>query len=81
MGETLTYRILREHLVAGVLVRVDGVRVALEEARRTLLARTDAGEISLRLSVSEEERAVLLAGGLMAHLRDGGRPRIQEPQP
>jgi aconitate hydratase len=59
--------------------RVDGVRGALAQGRSALVARTDAGEVPLRLQVSEEERDVLLAGGLLAHLRAGGRRRVQEP--
>jgi aconitate hydratase len=71
----------RERVEVGHRWRVEGVRAALRDGRAALAARTDAGPIPLRLSVSEEERAVLLAGGLLAHLRAGGRRRVQEPRP
>jgi aconitate hydratase len=38
-----------------------------------------AGEIQLELTLSPGERAVLAAGGLLAHVRAGGRPRVTAP--
>lgn len=71
----------RGRIEVGHRWRIDGVRAALEERRTTLVAGTDAGDIRLRLPVSEEERDVLLSGGLLAYLRAGKRRRVQEPQP
>lgn len=57
---------------------IEGVRAGVESGATELLARTDAGELVLRLRLTDAERALLLAGGLLAHVRDGGRRRVQD---
>lgn len=59
---------------------IAGVANALREETEALTAEID-GEppISLRLPLSGGERELLLAGGLLAHIRAGGRPRVARP--
>lgn len=57
--------------------RIEGVGEALRSGATELLARTDAGDIPLRLTLSDSERSVLQAGGLLAHVREGARQRVQ----
>ncbi len=48
----------------------------------TVTATVDDGrEITLGLALSPGERSVLAAGGLLAHVRAGGRPRRDLPRP
>jgi aconitate hydratase len=58
---------------------VPEVIAALQEGDADLLARTDDGDVPLTLDLSERERQVLLAGGLLAHLRGGSRQPVQQP--
>lgn len=67
----------RSSATVGQLWEIHGIRKALESRKVTLAAETQSGDVALRLVLSESERAVLLAGRLLAHLRDGGRPRVQ----
>jgi aconitate hydratase len=59
-----------------------GLAAAVRSGAQTVTARVgDAGgadrrEIELRLPLSAGERAVLAAGGLLAHIRAGGRPAV-----
>jgi aconitate hydratase len=59
---------------------IAGVANALREENEALTAEID-GEppISLRLPLSGGERELLLAGGLLAHIQAGGRPRVARP--
>jgi aconitate hydratase len=60
--------------------RIDGLAEAVCSGADTVTARVDeAHEITLRLELSPGERAVLAAGGLLAHVRAGGRPRVGLP--
>jgi aconitate hydratase len=61
--------------------RIDGARRAVEESSESLTAETDTGEqIRLALELSAQERRMLLAGGLLQLIREGGvqRGRRQE---
>ena len=60
--------------------RIDGVTAALTNGSTAVVAQTDAGEVPLRLSLSDSERQVLLAGGLLAHLRGSDRQKVQAPR-
>ena len=60
----------------GDVLTVDGLRDALASNRddETVLARTSTGlEITLGVSFLPSEARTLLAGGLLAELRDGGQ--------
>jgi predicted aconitate hydratase len=53
--------------------RIAGARAAVENDDESLVAEADgAGTIELRLQLSEREREMLLAGGLLALVRAGG---------
>ena len=56
--------------------RLPGLRSAVESGRRTVTAQVAGGELPLRLDLSPTERDLLLAGGLLAHVRAGRRPRV-----
>ncbi|MBI3971952.1 MAG: aconitate hydratase [Chloroflexi bacterium] len=55
---------------------VPGVRAALAQGERALMVRIrETGqEVPVEANLSPRERQVLLAGGLLAHVRAGGRP-------
>jgi aconitate hydratase len=54
--------------------RIEGVRAAVEAGEEELVARVDGGpEIALRAELSGRERAILLAGGLRALVRERGQ--------
>ena len=50
--------------------RIGGVAAAVRDGRRELVARTPHGDVRLALELSARERAILLAGGLIAYARD-----------
>src|SRR5207247_3234016 len=54
---------------------IPGVRAALLEGRREITVRNvERGEeFTLRADFSPRERHVLISGGLLAHIREGGR--------
>jgi aconitate hydratase len=53
-----------------------GLGEAVRSGADAVTARVDGGrDIRLALALSSGERAVLTAGGLLAHIRAGGRPR------
>ena len=52
---------------------IEGVLTALREGSETLVATSDDGDVPLRLDLTERERAVLLDGGMLPHLRSAGR--------
>jgi aconitase A len=57
--------------------RIAGARAAVESDDELLVAEADgAGTVELRLQLSEREREMLLAGGLLAFVRDGGLARV-----
>jgi aconitate hydratase len=54
--------------------RIEGVRAAVEAGEEELVARVDGGpEIALRAELSGRERAILVAGGLRALVRERGQ--------
>ncbi len=57
--------------------RMQGVRKAISSGGERLSAKSDAGrEIALEVRLLARERQVLLAGGMLRHLRAGGEGRI-----
>ena len=53
---------------------IDGLADALADGARSVTARVDGdAELTLGLDFSPAERAVLIAGGLLAQVRTGGR--------
>ncbi|WP_448616864.1 aconitate hydratase [Modestobacter sp. URMC 112] len=57
--------------------RVPGLRAAVEDGREELPVEVDGQPpLTVALQLSPAERAVLLAGGLLAHTRNGHRPRV-----
>jgi aconitate hydratase len=57
--------------------KIEGVREAVASGETKLVARSEAGEeISLEARLLPREREVLLAGGMLKHLREGGQERI-----
>ena len=57
--------------------RIEGVRKAVAAGERRLTAKSDAdAEIPLEARLLPREREILLAGGLLRRLREGGRERI-----
>jgi hypothetical protein len=70
-GGSLTHKLLRAHLVAGELAP------GSDMTADAVTARVDDGrEIRLDLPLRPGERDVLAAGGLLAHVRAGGRQRV-----
>jgi aconitate hydratase len=67
----------RATTVAGQRWHLPGLGEAVRSGADVVTARVD-GEREIRLSVelSAGERAVLAAGGLLAYIRAGGRPRL-----
>jgi aconitate hydratase len=62
--------------------RIGGLADAVRGGADTVTALVDdEPEITLRLELSPGERQVLAAGGLLAHVRAGGRPRVAPPDP
>ncbi len=60
--------------------RIAGLRAALDAGESTLMAHTDdLGDLELELPLSTSERQMLLAGGLLAHVRAGGRRQVGSP--
>jgi len=49
---------------------IDGLAEAVRSGTRELVAATPAGEVRLGLELSRRERAILLAGGLVAYARE-----------
>jgi hypothetical protein len=49
--------------------RIDGLADAVRARERELVAATPHGDIRLGLELSRRERAILLAGGLVAYAR------------
>ncbi|MGD9530524.1 aconitate hydratase [Pseudonocardia sp.] len=57
--------------------RVAGLAAAVRSGADTVTAAVDGSrDATLRLPLSPGERAVLAAGGLLAHVRAGDRPRV-----
>ena len=56
---------------------IPGLAAAVRSGADAVTATVDGGrEIRLDLPLTPGERAVLAAGGLLAHVRAGGRPKI-----
>jgi aconitate hydratase len=67
------YELARE----GQRWRVPGLGAAVAGAAGTVTAEVDDGQhVELTLQLTPGERDVLLAGGLLAHVRAGGRARV-----
>jgi aconitate hydratase len=67
----------RSRVSVGQRWQIHEVPAALRKGSDTLTARIDGEqELPLRLPLSPSEREVLLAGGLLAHVRAGGRPPV-----
>jgi aconitate hydratase len=62
-----------ERAELGAVWRIDGARAAVEEAAGSVNAELEDGSrVELALSLSPQEREMLLAGGLLALIRGGG---------
>lgn len=61
----------RTRAEVGQTWRIEGVATALAGGESTLVAQTDIGDVVVTLPLSDSERSVLRAGGLLAHVRDG----------
>ncbi len=62
---------------AGQRWRIPGLAAAVTDGAETVTAEVDDGRrIELTLALSPSERAVLAAGGLIAHIRAGGRSSV-----
>jgi aconitate hydratase len=67
-----------EHSRAGQRWRIGGLGTAITEGADTVTAEVDEGQpIQLSLALTPNERAVLTAGGLIAHIRAGGRSPVR----
>jgi aconitate hydratase len=56
---------------------IEGVREAISAGETRLTAKSDAGgETPLEARLLPREREILLAGGMLKHLREGGQERI-----
>jgi aconitate hydratase len=56
--------------------RIRGLAAAVREGTDTVTAEVDGRAVQLSLDLSPGERAVLTAGGLIAHVRAGGRSPV-----
>src|SRR3712207_3138241 len=57
--------------------KIDAVRESVAAGKRRLTARSDANtEIPIEAHLLAREREILLAGGMLRHLRQGGQERI-----
>jgi aconitate hydratase len=66
-----------EKVSQGDAWKIEGVREAVASGETELVAKSDAGsEIPLEARLLPREREVLLAGGMLKHLREGGQERI-----
>jgi aconitate hydratase len=61
---------------AGQRWRIRGLATAVSEGADTVTAEADGRRIQLTLTLTPNERAVLTAGGLIAHIRAGGRSPV-----
>jgi aconitate hydratase len=66
-----------EQVSQGDTWEIEGVREAVASGETKLIAKSEAGEeIPLEARLLPREREVLLAGGMLKHLREGGQERI-----
>src|SRR4051795_10841380 len=61
---------------AGQRWRIPGLAAAVTDGGETVTAEADGRRIQLTLTLTPNERAVLTAGGLIAHIRAGGRSPV-----
>lgn len=62
--------------------RLPGLAAALEALHPTVAAEVEGqGAVDLELQLSPDERSVLMAGGLLAAIREGHRSRLQQRGP
>lgn len=67
----------RDRVQQGERWHIPGLAAAVREGAGAVTARTDSGrDVELLLPLSPGERDVLGAGGLLAHVRAGGRSRV-----
>ena len=67
---------------AGQRWRIPGLADAVRSGDDAVTATVDGGRtIRLELALTQGERAVLAAGGLLAHVRSGARPRVRVAGP
>jgi aconitate hydratase len=60
--------------------RIGGLAAAVDSAADTMTAEVEGvGAVPVALDVSPGERQTLRAGGLLAQVRAGGRPRLTSP--
>jgi len=61
-----------DRIAAGDHLRIEQVRSALEKGKSSLLLRNDTqdAELPLRLDLTDRQRAILLAGGLLNTFKD-----------
>jgi aconitate hydratase len=65
-----------EHARAGQRWRIRGLATAVADGADTIAAEVDGHPFELSLVLSPNERAVLTSGGLIAHIRKGGRSPV-----
>jgi aconitate hydratase len=66
-----------EQVSQGDTWKIEGVRETIANREMRLVAKSDAGsEIELEARLLPREREILLSGGMLKHLRAGGRERI-----
>jgi aconitate hydratase len=61
---------------AGQRWRIRGLATAVTEGAGTVTVEVDGQPIRLSLDLSPNERAILTSGGLIAHIRSGGRSPV-----
>jgi aconitate hydratase len=61
---------------AGQRWRIRGLATAITEGAETVTVEVDGQPIQLSLDLSPNERAVLTSGGLIEHIRSGGRSPV-----
>ncbi len=66
-----------EQVSQGETWRIKSVREAVSAQEVILAAKSDAGrELKLEAGLLAREREILVAGGMLKYLREGGRQRI-----
>jgi aconitate hydratase len=59
-------------LPAGALIRIPGIRAALQQGDETVKAMAGDSEIGLLMNLSARQREILMAGGLLPYTVQGG---------
>jgi aconitate hydratase len=58
-----------DRVESGGHIRIPGIRKAVTEGAQRIAARTEQGEISLLIRLTDRERATLAAGGALNRVR------------